>query len=643
MVNKERNWALTRLGSEPITGAIDNELDIDWYAVEAGAGQTLQAVLDGSDFARNNCKLYLCEQRGGDNQNPRLIKGGAQTLTIDQAGTYFVGVYADNWLPNGNTGYTLRLDEVNIAENGFSISSPSYNNGSTLKMGEGNQITLQLSQISNGIGNYWVELCCAWNGGTGYAKSDLKQVTLNGTTPTQLTFDNLAITSCQNGAFQSFVRVYKNWSYNSLIAESNRLNTQVTGNMINTINFQKQTGGKYIYSNNKEVIHNTDTADKNNPNGSTSLFSQSGLTTGTYTLMLTHRNETSYPVYLDVQFYDPYPTQESKIKFTKYGDDVAGGSQYQGKSWAGMSGYAGYFGSPIGRVRSQVIDDINHSIDLTIPSNGLSKLKYPENYFVGNNNIWLSTQYNNSKKQYPVLTHGQLLYTMLEFEVVSDTGITINIAAFDARETEFETRFNNYIPTENAPYKVEYTVKGVSELSPEVEAPMYFYIDNNSPLEQPQSVLIKNAFKPEGQITDWWKTNMNPQAEKWNAHINTESDILPLYYSDPANGMNWVFDTDRDYRDSSYLPPGYLETSTNGSSNNSIACNMGNYGVKTTYQMNVYNATDEPRTFVYRVDTVSNLFLAFDGIFYNTGTDTGNVKITKLFFSYIRILLKWFC
>ena len=129
-------------------------------------------------------------------------------------------------------------------------------------------------------------------------------------------------------------------------------------------------------------------------------------------------------------------------------------------------------------------------------------------------------------------------------------------------------------------------------------------------MEQSQSVLIKNAFKPEGHITDWWKTNMNPQSEKWNAHINTESDILPLYYSDPANGMNWVFDTNRDYRDSSYLPPGYLEASTNGSSNNSIACNMGDYGVKTTYQMNVYNATDEPRTFVYRVDTVSNLFLA---------------------------------
>ena len=112
MINKKRNPSLTRLGSESVTGAIDNELDIDWYAVETGAGQTLQAVLDGSDFARNNCKLYLCEQRGGDNQNPRLIKGGAQALTIDQAGTYFVGVYADNWLPNGNTGYTISLNSV---------------------------------------------------------------------------------------------------------------------------------------------------------------------------------------------------------------------------------------------------------------------------------------------------------------------------------------------------------------------------------------------------------------------------------------------------------------------------------------------------------------------------------------------------
>ena len=379
--------------------------------------------------------------------------------------------------------------------------------------------------------------------------------------------------------------------------------------MINTINFQKQTGGKYIYSNNKEVITTRQLADSVNPEGSKLLFSQSGLTTGTYTMMLTHRNETPYDIYLDAQFYDPYPTSNSMIRITKYGDDVAGGS-YGRKSWAGMPGYAGYFGSPIGRVRNHLGDTAAVQSNLLIPSVGLSKLKYPENYFQQNNNIWLSTQYNNSKKQYPCLTTGQLLYTMLEFEVVSDTGIMVNIAAFRAGST-FSNRFVNYVPTEYAPYEVEKTIEGISDFKPEVETPMYFYIDENPPLEQPQNVRVTNAFSPGGRETNWWKTNMNPQFEEWNAHINTDTDLLPFIYNDPANNMTWTFDTKRSNQDGSFLPPAWLVDGTAGSSNHDIACNLGNYGVRTTYQMNVYNASPtEERTFVYQVETVSNLLLA---------------------------------
>lgn len=109
MVNNYKNYSLTQLTSNGATGAIDNELDIDWYELQVASGKTQQVTLSGSDFIKNNCRLYLCQDRGSG--NPSLIKMGEDTLTIDQAGTYYVGVYADNWSANGNKEYTLSMNE----------------------------------------------------------------------------------------------------------------------------------------------------------------------------------------------------------------------------------------------------------------------------------------------------------------------------------------------------------------------------------------------------------------------------------------------------------------------------------------------------------------------------------------------------
>lgn len=374
------------------------------------------------------------------------------------------------------------------------------------------------------------------------------------------------------------------------------------------LNFTPQLGGSYIYSNNKEAISVSQLADDNNQDGPKLLFSQSGLKTGTYTLMLTHRNETGLPIYVDVQFYAPYPTDNSKIQITKYGDDVAG-EGYGDKSWSGMPGYAGYFGSTIGRVRKQLGDTESGQIDLFIPSYGLSKLKDTDNNFKDNPSIWLSTQYNNDAidTRYPILTNGQLLYTMMEFEVVSDTGITVNIAAFEA-EGAFEHRFDNYKATDYAPYEVEHTIKGISTFKPEVTASLDFYIDQNTDLNQRQEVVIKNPFYPNGIITNWWKTNMNPQFEEWNAHLNTESDLLAFCYQDDVR--NWSFDTTHSYKDGSDLPSPTLVEPDKKSSTHDLACNLGNYGVRTTYKLHVANTTAQERIFCYHLETSSNLFLS---------------------------------
>lgn len=384
-----------------------------------------------------------------------------------------------------------------------------------------------------------------------------------------------------------------------------------SGSTENVLEFVPKTGGKYIYSNNREVVDLYNLADSYNPNGSKLLFSQSELKTGTYTMMMTHRNETPYNLYLDVQFYDPNPNSNSKIKITKYGDDRAGIGH--NKSWASMPGYAGYFGSPIGKVRKQVNDIDDEDDELTISYEGVNeKIKYPENYFITNNSIWLSTQYNNDivQNRYPTLVKGELMYIMMEFEVVSDTGITVSVAAFHA-EGDFDNRFNSYIPTDNAPYEVDDAMKGIAEFKPEVEAPLYFRINNDTELDIPQNVTIKNQFFPNGLTTNWWKTHMNPQFEEYNADYNVESDILPLNYRDSTNNKIWIFDTKRSrWEGNEILPQPEIIGEFRGSSNHDVGCNLGNYGVRTTYKVTVDNITDSERKFCFNIEKNSNIFLS---------------------------------
>ena len=421
------------------------------------------------------------------------------------------------------------------------------------------------------------------------------------------------------------------------------------------LEFTPQPGGKYIYSNNREVIQIEDLADSNNPNGPQLLFRQTELKTGTYTLMLTHRSDIdNFDIYLDIQFYDP--KKNSQINITKYGDDLFGnGHGINGvgqKSWACIAGYAGYLNDNIGRVRTQTADVDNDNESMIIePSRGISKIMYKEHNFQtdDDNSVWLSELYNNSvtEERYPYLKKGEGMYIMMEFEIISMDGINISIAAFEANE-DFNSRFDNYIPTDSAPYKEDDALKGMAEFMPQTQAELTFFADDNTgsnPDGMYQTIKIINPFNTEGKATMSWKTHMNPQYEKWNADLNVESDILPLYYEDDI--MPYTFDTKHDMHEgqNEILPtptiiPKAIDEYGNeivdengnpivgyGSSNHDDACNMGNYGVCTTYKVSVVNTGSSDRAFIYRIEKGSNIVLSVrnengDPMNFKIGNDT---------------------
>ena len=387
-------------------------------------------------------------------------------------------------------------------------------------------------------------------------------------------------------------------------------------NIPQSLDFHHQKGEngqhKYIYSNNREGITTGDLAD--NAEDPRLIFCQNNLTTGTYTMMMEHRNDTDNDLYIDIQFYDP--NSNSEMTITKYGDAKLGNFSSP-TSYACIPAYADFRGLSVGRIRKQV-NDVDDSDKLIIQPNNMSeKLNVTEHNFQNDNSIWISSMYRNDKGKYPSITPGEYIYTMLEFEVKSEIGITVSVAAY-RKTDDFDNRFKNYNASQNAPYNAPYhktqCVKGISDFKPQTIADLDFIIDTDTELNKAQRVIISNPFKPQGNVLDRWKTHMNPQAEETAADETTESDIMPLYYYDYYSNKMCIFDTKHDmYEFKTFDESHLIETNTEGedlrkSSNYDYACNLGNYGVQTTYKINAQNITDEDRYFCYRVKKESNLF-----------------------------------
>lgn len=402
-------------------------------------------------------------------------------------------------------------------------------------------------------------------------------------------------------------------------------------NKINKLEFNPQSGGKYIFSNNKENIELDDLADSNNKNGSQLLFYQKDLKTGTYTLMMEHQNkiqELQMDIYVDIQFHSEDPNASITIK--KYGDDEFGAGHENDKgpkSWACIAGYASFWGSKVGRVRDSIPDvdkedptENWYNNSLIVPNATMEdKIQYPQHNFINANTVWLSELYKYGK--YPVLKKDEGLYIIMEFEIISDVGVELSVAAFEENSNlSFENRFAQYQPTTMAPYKYNKSLKGSAEFKPETEAKLEFIVDDSTEIaidkeiddgsaSDAQVIELSNVFFPEGIKTKKWKTHMPAMAEEWGASINCDSDILPIKYKDTLTEKEWIFDTKHsDTGDNNVLEA--TLNSDGGSANAPIASSLGNYSVKETYNITVTNLTNQDKIFTYTIQTKSNMFLS---------------------------------
>lgn len=392
--------------------------------------------------------------------------------------------------------------------------------------------------------------------------------------------------------------------------------------------FEESGGGKFIYCNNREGIKRTDLADSNNPNPKL-LMHEKGLPDGKYEMLLFHNNDTSigidpntgntiqygngFPIYLDVQFYDPYGTAQMIINSVGY-------QIPRGESWACIQGYSDY--------KQMVITDLAGNNPI-YPNTNLGVPYYHD--FTSQSSIWIGNRMPRSYYSSVPLSH--CVYMVIEFEIVNSQGVEVNVAAFKDNGN-FNNRFSDYQagynPDVTAPFIKDMQYKGIADTLPLVEAKAVMGFDDDHASNSNLQVTIFNELEPGGNRVDWWKTNINPQAELYYANYSDSTGMMYFKYNDPqkleAYGSEysdekdtvWRFDTKHSdtYQypsnrsadnDPNYLLPRPSIISSSGeSSNRTVAQNLANYGVVYRYNYEIYNHSTYQRNINIMLETTAN-------------------------------------
>lgn len=368
----------------------------------------------------------------------------------------------------------------------------------------------------------------------------------------------------------------------------------------NELRFEPVGGGKFIYCNNPEGIDDDFILNGNTPRW---IMNNTGLSPDLYHIYISHFNYTGngtpgYDIEVDMamtakedsvltihkaffetqQNYGYYENWERKVKES---------------DWGMLSVCANMLDIPLCDVRG---DDFYSPWGYEPVTVEIKK----------GDRLWLSDYISNYQK----VTFGKGVHIQALVEIESGE-MDFDIGA--VRATGF-WKYRLDIPEsiEFGEYRWDYTLKGVADTLPEVEADIEYTITDEIKDGERIPVLLKNQYIPEGHTVTGWYTHLNPQNDIWSKKTAAESDILTLRYEDDGKIEHygdavldsekdniWVFDTKRSavrkyesrFGEEKSFKPNFLLTTEKD--NHEYACNIGNFGVATTYNMSIANDTDE--------------------------------------------------
>lgn len=384
----------------------------------------------------------------------------------------------------------------------------------------------------------------------------------------------------------------------------------------NELYFEPVGGGKFIYCNNPEGIEDDMLLNGEIPQW---IMNNEALSTDKYYIYLSHCNYTGdesrgYDIELDMQML---AREDSKITIHKaffetpetYAYYENGSLTLAETDWGQLQVCANMLGIPMCDIRG---DDFYYPTDFEQVTLEVSE----------GESVWLSEYMND----YKVVNFGKPVHIQALVEIESGV-MDFNVGAIKSGE---QLKIRDHLP-QNArfgDYRWDYTLKGMADTLPEVKTNIEYTIDETTKNGTKIPLFLKNQYIPEGHTVTEWYTQLNPQNDIWSKTTAAESDIIPLFYKDDAKlsfygvGVKeeqknniWQFDTlhsaVRMYESrfnagdaSSFIPNFKLTTDRD---NHTYACNIGNYGVATTYHMNIINNTDEVRYCTLAITAASEI------------------------------------
>lgn len=388
------------------------------------------------------------------------------------------------------------------------------------------------------------------------------------------------------------------------------------------ITFTPEGGGKWIYCNNPERIRNRDlmNSDENPPSY---IMNNENLGPDLYDFLICHINATDtndgygmgYNIELDIELT---AVEDSEITINKafFETPLDEAYIYSDGTWAKemnkagcLHGLASFLGVNLTELNGSWLYEAQEYESVTI------ELKKGET-------IWLS-QYMDG---YRPVAFAKPVQIMGEIAINSGK-MNFNVAAFKSGE-EIGDRSSFTPDAAFGKYAYDRTQKGIADTLPKVNVNLQYTIDYSYKDGDYIENKVFNQYVKEGNVTDAWCSNLNPQDDIWSKSISVESDLLTMRYTDDSkltyygskvkkNKKNNIWTWDPFHSDTTYYEgdvtwyteeeyvPNYQLSEKR--SNQGYACSMGNYGVTESYNLKVKNITDTDKYFEYMVETVSNV------------------------------------
>lgn len=387
--------------------------------------------------------------------------------------------------------------------------------------------------------------------------------------------------------------------------------------------FHPSGGGKYLFNNNPEGIDDMMIASGSDPRY---ISNHDGLEPDMYYLYMSYFNYTGgggrgYDIEVDVRITaeeDAVITiRNASFETNEVYAYEEYGTMYRGKrEWQFNGVCADMLGVPIIDMRGRYIYEPHEYEPETV------QIKKGES-------VWLSEFFDG----YDIVRYADPVHFQAVIEVSS--GIVDMDTAALRHNGKLGDRSSVPDNIGFGIYRYDYTVKGIADTLPQVETDTLRYTVDDSDADG--TILpgtVYNQYSPEGVTVENWCSNINPVSDYWSKTIAVESDMIKLEYADDNKytyyGSNvterdniWRFDT-RHTSVSSYqsisgrqpddYSPNFEVEDIYLDGIEPYACNLGNYGVIETYNLEVTNSGSRDRYFEYNVQTSSDVIVyAADG------------------------------